>query len=221
MVHPGTGLRAVRPSTKMMVVCALIALSSISALLYEATAFTTPAAGARAAVWQGQHTKPIALHSIMTDFATLRATSTPAALAAMSMAFGIIAGVRSSRVHRHRARSPTSRQGVKEDFEGGVDQAKVVLFTKACCQRSEMAEETLNSLGIKFATMELENEVGLDSIGPSRAYKDYMESKTGTGELPQVHIRGGIGIGGLDEIFEKQDSGELLEWCTAAGAVRR
>eukprot|EP00416_Gambierdiscus_australes_P033116 CAMPEP_0171092204 /NCGR_PEP_ID=MMETSP0766_2-20121228/35556_1 /TAXON_ID=439317 /ORGANISM="Gambierdiscus australes, Strain CAWD 149" /LENGTH=182 /DNA_ID=CAMNT_0011550411 /DNA_START=34 /DNA_END=582 /DNA_ORIENTATION=+ len=113
------------------------------------------------------------------------------------------------------------RRGVKEDFEGGVDKARVVLFTKASCMKCEMAKETLTTMGIRFATMEIENELGLDAIGPARAYKDYMETKTGSQDLPQVHVKGGKGVAGLDGIFEKQDSGELLEWAREAGAARR
>jgi len=113
-----------------------------------------------------------------------------------------------------------SRNGVQEDFEGGVDSAKVVLFTKASCMKCDMAREVLDSLGVKYAVMELENEIGLDSIGPAREYKDYMETKVGSQELPQVHIKGGKGIAGLDAIFSMQDSGELLEWCKEVRAVR-
>mmetsp|Transcript_49685 Transcript_49685/g.111666 ORF Transcript_49685/g.111666 Transcript_49685/m.111666 type:complete len:204 (+) Transcript_49685:82-693(+) len=143
-----------------------------------------------------------------------RTAAAGAAAAAAALAVGA-AALRS----RGRRSGAVQRQGVEEDFEGGVNTAKVVVFTRALCQKSEMAKEALDDMKIRYNVMELENEVGLDSIGPAGDFKDYMEQKTGTAELPQVHIRGGKGIGGLDAIFEKQDSGELLEWCKAAGAA--
>mmetsp|Transcript_103215 Transcript_103215/g.266827 ORF Transcript_103215/g.266827 Transcript_103215/m.266827 type:complete len:168 (+) Transcript_103215:57-560(+) len=110
-----------------------------------------------------------------------------------------------------------SRRGVEEDFESGVSGAKAVLFVQEGDQKSDMARETLMSMGVKYNEMELLNQMGQSSIQPSMEYLEYMETKTGTEELPQIHFRGGKAIGGIDNIFDALDSGELLQMFKDAG----
>lgn len=118
------------------------------------------------------------------------------------------------------ARAPaTIRRGVAEEFEQGVGAARAVLFVQESHQASDMAKETLMAMGVRYNEMELRTAMGQDSIGPATAYLDYMESKTGTIELPQIHFKGGAAIAGIDNIFDAQDSGELLEMFRKAGAA--
>mmetsp|Transcript_63524 Transcript_63524/g.186411 ORF Transcript_63524/g.186411 Transcript_63524/m.186411 type:complete len:163 (-) Transcript_63524:251-739(-) len=111
------------------------------------------------------------------------------------------------------------RRGVEEEFEQGVGAARAVLFVQESHQASDMAKEVVTEMGVRFNEMELKTAMGLDSIGPASDYLVYMSSKTGSTDLPQIHFKGGAAIAGIDNIFDAQDSGELLEMFKKAGAA--
>merc|ERR1711924_508789 len=111
-----------------------------------------------------------------------------------------------------------ARQGVPEEFEQTVDEAKAVLFVKANDEKTGMAKETLKDAGIRHYSLELLNDVGQPLIDVAQSWIDYMETKTGRCELPQLHFAGGKAFAGLDAIFEADDDGSLKEIAKSVGA---
>eukprot|EP00929_Paragymnodinium_shiwhaense_P067935 TRINITY_DN34145_c0_g1_i1.p2 TRINITY_DN34145_c0_g1~~TRINITY_DN34145_c0_g1_i1.p2 ORF type:complete len:182 (-),score=54.78 TRINITY_DN34145_c0_g1_i1:93-638(-) len=112
------------------------------------------------------------------------------------------------------------RKGVAEEFEGGVNAAKCVLVVRIGCDKCSMAMEALKGKGIKYATIELQNELGQANIPPADMYLDHMERKTGSAELPQVHVKGGAAWGGVDAILDGLDDGTLVDAAKEADSFR-
>merc|ERR1712039_1031059 len=139
-------------------------------------------------------------------------TSSPgsAMCAAMAaLAFGASTCRRARKFSSKARLARIGRQSVEEEFEKGIDAARCCLITQIGCSRCAMAMEGLKELQIRFQVMEITNEVGQPCIGPAQAYLTHMQTKTGSTELPQLHIRGGYGVAGLDNIFNALDDGTI------------
>mmetsp|Transcript_3129 Transcript_3129/g.7318 ORF Transcript_3129/g.7318 Transcript_3129/m.7318 type:complete len:213 (-) Transcript_3129:101-739(-) len=143
--------------------------------------------------------------------------STGSTLPALAIGAGALAG--GLAVFRRRSQRPaqTGRKGVREEFEKEVESEKAILFIRAGCMKCDMARESLNDIGMTYKMVELENEIGQAQQGNTEDYKEYMKLKTGTDELPQVHFVGGMGFGGVDNILDALDSGDLEEVGQRAG----
>eukprot|EP00930_Biecheleria_cincta_P056193 TRINITY_DN42360_c0_g1_i1.p1 TRINITY_DN42360_c0_g1~~TRINITY_DN42360_c0_g1_i1.p1 ORF type:complete len:216 (-),score=44.70 TRINITY_DN42360_c0_g1_i1:70-717(-) len=150
--------------------------------------------------------------------------------ACRSLAAGVsVASLAAAVAMRNRTRRLPSRprggvlvrQGVPEEFEQTVEEAKAVLFVKANDEKTDMAKETLKDAGVRHYTLELINEVGQPLIDVATSWIDYMEQKTGSSQLPQIHFAGGKAIAGLDNIFAADDDGSLKELSASVGARRK
>ncbi|CEH13578.1 glutaredoxin 3 [Ceraceosorus bombacis] len=92
-----------------------------------------------------------------------------------------------------------SAQKVVEDL---IKSTTVAVFSKSYCPYCSRVKSALPSLGAQFKVLELDQE----SSGSE--YQSYLAEKTGQRTVPNVFVNGKH-VGGCDDFFKAQSSGEL------------
>mmetsp|Transcript_144075 Transcript_144075/g.264769 ORF Transcript_144075/g.264769 Transcript_144075/m.264769 type:complete len:251 (-) Transcript_144075:378-1130(-) len=114
-------------------------------------------------------------------------------------------------------RYAASLPSAKQDVDALIVKSKVLVVSKGFCPHCARTKAALDSLGVEYEVLELQDEAGSPLYGDVAEVQDYMKEKTGARSVPRVFI-GGKFVGGADDTLAKKGSGELLELLEAAGA---
>mmetsp|Transcript_85212 Transcript_85212/g.275916 ORF Transcript_85212/g.275916 Transcript_85212/m.275916 type:complete len:109 (-) Transcript_85212:219-545(-) len=93
---------------------------------------------------------------------------------------------------------------------------KVFMVSKEFCPFCLRAKKALDSMGVKYEVLELEDTKRQPLVEDPAAVQDYMAEVTGGRSVPRVFIDGKF-VGGCDDTLAKKRSGELKTLLEAAG----
>jgi glutaredoxin 3 len=113
--------------------------------------------------------------------------------------------------------APTPKPPVKAEIDAMIAEHKVFMVSKGFCPHCTRTKEALDSLGVQYHVLELEDADHNPLYEDSADVQDYMKEKTGARSVPRVFV-GGKFVGGADDTVAKKNSGELTKLIKEAGA---
>jgi len=112
--------------------------------------------------------------------------------------------------------APIPKPPVKAEIDAMIAEHKVFMVSKAFCPHCKRTKEALDSLGVQYHVLELEDADRNPLYEDSADVQDYMKEKTGARSVPRVFV-GGEFVGGADDTVAKTNNGELTKLLKEAG----